>query len=48
MGTLMALGMTQANIIGLFTTEGALHSAFATLPESEAKVEQREESSLPG
>jgi len=31
MGTLMALGMTRPNIIGLFTTEGALHSILAIL-----------------
>jgi putative ABC transport system permease protein len=31
MGTLMALGMTRANIIGLFTCEGALVSVFAAL-----------------
>ena len=29
MGTLMALGMTRANIIELFTLEGALHGIFA-------------------
>jgi len=29
MGTLMALGMTRTNIIGLFTLEGALHSVLA-------------------
>jgi len=29
MGTLMALGMTRPNVIGLFTVEGALHSILA-------------------
>lgn len=29
MGTLMALGMTRAKVIGLFTLEGALHSLLA-------------------
>jgi putative ABC transport system permease protein len=31
MGTLMALGMTRGNIIGLFTIEGALHSVLAAI-----------------
>ncbi len=31
MGTLMALGMTRANVIALFTAEGALHSILAAL-----------------
>jgi ABC-type lipoprotein release transport system permease subunit len=30
-GTLMALGMTRARVIGLFTVEGALHGALAAL-----------------
>ena len=31
MGTLMALGMTRTKLVGLFTLEGALHSALAAL-----------------
>ena len=31
MGTLMALGMTRANLIQLFTTEGALHAILAAV-----------------
>jgi putative ABC transport system permease protein len=31
MGTLMALGMTRAKVIGLFTLEGAIHSVLAAL-----------------
>jgi len=31
MGTLMALGMTRAMVIGLFTLEGALHSVLAAI-----------------
>ena len=31
MGTLMALGMTRARIIGLFTLEGALHGVLAAI-----------------
>jgi putative ABC transport system permease protein len=30
-GTLMALGMTRAKVIGLFTLEGAIHSALAAI-----------------
>jgi ABC-type lipoprotein release transport system permease subunit len=30
-GTLLALGMTRTRVIGLFTTEGAMHGVFAAL-----------------